>query len=49
MIFYCNWPFGCYAEWRGVTRGHTWLDWVVEDGELLIWIGGLYVILNTGD
>ena len=46
MIFYCDWPFGCYAEWNGVTRGHTWIDWVREGNDLLIWIGSLHVVLT---
>ncbi len=48
MTFYCNWPFGMYAEWDGVTRGHTWIDWVREDNDLLIWIGRLHVVLALG-
>ena len=48
MIFYCNWPFGCYAEWNGVTRGHTWIDWVREDNDLLIWIGRLHLCMELG-
>ncbi len=40
--------FECYLEWDGVTRGHTWIDWVREGNDLLIWIGRLHVALALG-
>ncbi len=46
MTFYCSFPFKCFLEWRGCTRGHSWIDWVREDGDLLIWIGSLHAVLT---
>lgn len=40
--------FAMYAEWNGVTRGHTWIDYLRDDdGTFLLWWGRLHVILNT--
>ena len=49
MTFCGSFPFQWYAEWNGVTRGHTWIDWVREGNDLLIWIGRLHMCLALGE